>query len=157
MSPADNTPVDRSPSDRSPSDRSPTDHTGLRVMGLDECLERLVAAPVGRFAFELDAEIAVLPVQHVTDGVDVCFRTAGDSKIEAALDHDRVAFEVDSFDAATRTGWSVLVQGTAVLVEDESEIKALESRAGRPWVRSLASGHRWIRIRSQSVTGRELA
>ena len=146
-----------SPAERSQGDRSPTDHTGLRVMGLDECLERIVAAPIGRFAFQLDAEIAVLPVQHVLDGVDVCFRTAGDSKIEAALDHDRVAFEVDSFDATTRTGWSVLVQGVAVLVEEPSEIRALESRAGRPWVRSLARGHRWIRVRSQSVTGRELA
>lgn len=162
QTPADQTAVDRSsfdqsPTDQSPTDRSPTDHTGLRVMGLDECLERLVASPIGRFAFQLDAEIAVLPVQHVTDGVDVCFRTAGDSKIEAALDHDRVAFEVDSFDPSTRTGWSVLVQGTAILVEDQAEIRALENRAGRPWVRSLARGHRWIRIRSQSVTGRELA
>ena len=135
----------------------PTDHTGLRVMSLDECLERIVATPIGRFAFELDGELAVLPVQHVIDGVDVCFRTAGDSKIEAALDHDRVAFEIDEFDASTRTGWSVLVQGTAILVQDPVEAKALQERAGRPWVRSLDKGHRWIRIRTQSVTGRELA
>jgi nitroimidazol reductase NimA-like FMN-containing flavoprotein (pyridoxamine 5'-phosphate oxidase superfamily) len=140
-----------------PADRRPTDHTGLRVMGLDECLERIASTPVGRFAFELDGELAVLPVQHVTDGVDVCFRTAGDAKIEAALEHDRVAFEVDQFDPSARTGWSVLVQGTAALVEEPAEVRALEHRVGRPWVPSLTGGHRWIRVRSQSVTGRELA
>jgi nitroimidazol reductase NimA-like FMN-containing flavoprotein (pyridoxamine 5'-phosphate oxidase superfamily) len=156
MSSADSIPADRTPEVTGQGDRNPTDHSGLRVMGLDECLERVVSTPIGRFAFELDGEIAVLPVQHITDGVDVCFRTAGDSKIEAALDHDRVAFEVDGFDATSRTGWSVLVQGTAVLVEDPAEMRAMEARAGRPWVRSLARGHRWIRIRTQSVTGREL-
>ena len=139
------------------TDQRPTDHTGLRVMGLDESLERLAAVPIGRFAFLLDGEVAVLPVQHTLDGVDVCFRTAGDSKIEAALDGARVAFEVDEFDPVTHKGWSVLVQGTPVLVDDDAEVRALEDRAARPWVPQLARGHRWIRVRTQNLTGRELA
>jgi nitroimidazol reductase NimA-like FMN-containing flavoprotein (pyridoxamine 5'-phosphate oxidase superfamily) len=139
------------------TDRRPTDHTGLRVMGLDECLDRLAGVPVGRFAFLLDGEIAVLPVQHTLDGVDVCFRTSGDSKIEAALDGDRVAFEVDHFDPQTRTGWSVLVQGVPVLVDDDAEVRALEDRSAGAWVPLVAGRHEWIRVRSQNVTGRELA
>ena len=137
-------------------DQRPTDHTGLRVMGLDESLERLTGVPIGRFAFLLDGEISVLPVQHTLDGVDVCFRTAGDSKIEAALDGDRVAFEVDQFDPVTRKGWSVLVQGTPVLVDDPAEVKTLDSLAGRAWVPQVAKHHRWIRVRTQNLTGREL-
>jgi uncharacterized protein len=132
---------------------SPTDHTGLRVMGIDECLERIASVRVGRLAFHLDGEIAVLPVVHVLEGVDVCFRTAGDSKIQAAVDHARVTYEVDSFDAATRSGWSVVVNGNAVIA-DEEDTRALTDGSGRPWIPD--EGLVWIRVRTQSVTGREL-
>ena len=124
-------------------------------MGLDECLERLAEAPVGRFAFLLDGEISVLPVVHTLDGVDICFRTRGDSKIEAAVDKERVAYEVDDWDAGTRTGWSVLVQGTAVIVSDASDLKRLEGNARRSWV-DLKGSYTWIRVRTQSITGRAL-
>jgi nitroimidazol reductase NimA-like FMN-containing flavoprotein (pyridoxamine 5'-phosphate oxidase superfamily) len=132
---------------------SATDHTGLRVMGLDECLERIASVRVGRLAFHLDGEIAVLPVVHVVDGVDVCFRTAGDSKIQAAIDRARVTYEVDAFDAETRSGWSVVVNGNAVIA-DEEDTRALTDGSGRPWVPD--EGLVWIRVRTQSVTGREL-
>lgn len=132
---------------------SATDHTGLRVMGIDECLERIASVPVGRLAFHLDGEIAVLPVVQVLDGVDVCFRTAGDSKIQAAIDHARVTYEVDAFDAETRSGWSIVVNGNAVIA-DEEDTRALTDGSGRPWVPD--EGLVWIRVRTQSVTGREL-
>ena len=133
-----------------------TDHTGLRVMELDDCLERLTRAPLGRLGFVLDGELCILPVNHTVDGVDICFRTSGDSKLEAASDHDRVAYEVDEFDPATRTGWSVLVQGTAVIVTEQDELDRLEGSAARPWVPQLRAGYSWVRVRTQSITGREL-
>ena len=133
------------------------DHTGMVVLGLDECLARLAATPIGRVAFRLDGGITVLPVAHVVDGVDVCFRTAGPSKIQAALDGDQVAFEADGYDASDRSGWSVVVQGPAVLVVDASELRALESRADAPWIELPGEGTRWIRIRAESVSGREIA
>ena len=133
---------------------SATDHTGLRVMGIDECLQRIASVPVGRLAFHLDGEIAVLPVAHVLQGVDICFRTAGDSKIQAAVDRARVTYEVDAFDAHTHSGWSVVVNGNAVIA-DEEEARALQEGSGRPWVPD--AGLVWLRVRTQSVTGRELA
>jgi nitroimidazol reductase NimA-like FMN-containing flavoprotein (pyridoxamine 5'-phosphate oxidase superfamily) len=134
----------------------PTDHTGLEVLDLDECLARLAQVPVGRLGFRLDGELTILPVAHTVDGVDVCFRTAGDSKIQVAVDRDRVAFEVDQFDATTRTGWSVLVQGTATIVDDESDIRRLDQAARAPWVPPHPGPSTWVRIRTQSVTGRAL-
>lgn len=133
-----------------------TDHTGLQILDLDECLERLVEVPVGRVAFHLDGELAILPVAHIVDGVDICFRTTGDSKIQAAVDRDTVAFEVDHFDATTHKGWSVLVQGTALVVDDEAEVRRLASVAGKPWVPLREGPITWVRVRTQSVTGREL-
>jgi uncharacterized protein len=140
---------------RDPQQR-PTDHTGLRILGLDDCLERLSATPVGRIAFPLDGEITILPVAHVVDGVDVCFRTTGDSKIQAALDHDKVAYEVDGYDADSRTGWSVLVQGTAVIEDVDADVERLDRIARRPWVPMHEEASTWVRVRTQSITGREL-
>ncbi|GAB3082812.1 pyridoxamine 5'-phosphate oxidase family protein [Pedococcus soli] len=133
-----------------------TDHTGLRVLDLEDCLTRLGAAPVGRLAFPLDGEIAVLPVNHLLDGVDICFRTAGGSKIQAALDGDAVSFQVDEWDAAARSGWSVLVHGTAAVVTDEAEAARLVSLARRPWVRLDEREARWVRVSTRQVTGRML-
>lgn len=138
------------------ADLRATDHTGLRILGLDDCLERLARTPVGRIAFALDGELTILPVAHLLDGVDVCFRTTGDSKIQAAVDRDRVAYEVDGFDATTRTGWSVIVQGTATVEDDEDDIRRLDLSARLPWVVSRSDVSTWIRIRTQNVSGREL-
>ena len=135
---------------------APTDHTGLHVLSLEECLTHLGQSPVGRVAFPLDGEIAVLPVNHLLDGTDICFRTLGDSKIQAAVDHERVAFEVDAHDESTRSGWSVLVQGTAVVVADPDDVRRLEGLARRPWVPGEPSTMTWIRVRSYSLTGRAL-
>ena len=134
----------------------PTDHTGLEVLDLEECLARLVEVPVGRLAFQLDGELTILPVVHTLDGVDVCFRTTGDSKIQAAVDHDPVAFEVDQFDASTRTGWSVVVQGTALVVDDEADVRRLDLVARAPWVPPHPGPSTWVRVRTQSITGRAL-
>lgn len=140
----------------STEDLRPTDHTGLRVMGIEECLERMARVPVGRLAFELDGEICVLPVNHILKGVDICFRTAGSSKLEAAVSRDTVAYEVDQFDARAHTGWSVLVQGTALVVDDDEDLRSLEHAAPRSWVAQHTAGYRWVRVRGQSITGREL-
>lgn len=138
-------------------DGSATDHSGLGVLDFDVALDRLRAVPIGRFGFVHGGEVLVLPVQHVVHGVDICFRTAGDAKIEVARDHGRVAYEVDSFDAATRTGWSVLVQGTAELVRDPDEVRDLDESAPTPWLASLAGEHDWVRLRPHAISGREVA
>ncbi|KGN37809.1 pyridoxamine 5'-phosphate oxidase family protein [Knoellia subterranea] len=133
------------------------DHSGLEVLDFDVALDRLRAVPIGRFAFVHSGEVLVLPVQHVVHGVDVCFRTAGDAKIEVARDHGRVAYEVDAFDPATRTGWSVLVQGTAEIVRDPDETRDLDDLAPAPWLGSLATEREWVRLRPHAITGREVA
>jgi hypothetical protein len=133
----------------------PTDHTGLRVLTFDECLLRLAECPVGRFAFLNDGEIDVLPVNHTVDGLNIYFRTRGGSKIEAAVNSDRVSFEADSYDERAMDGWSVLVYGTAEIVEPR-DILRLEPIARDSWVPPDSSEMTWVRIRSAAITGRAL-
>lgn len=133
-----------------------TDHSGLRVMGTDECLERLAGTVIGRVAFVHDGEVVLLPVHHVMHGTDVCFRTSGSSKIEAASDHDPMTYEVDEYDVSTRAGWSVTVSGTASILYDDDVIADLESRDAAPWTIGDPEMSVWIRIRADAITGREL-
>lgn len=135
---------------------TPIDHSGLRVMLLAECLERLDHASVGRLGFSRQGEIIVLPVHHVLRGSHICFRTSGGSKIEAAADHDPVGFEVDEFDPLNHTGWSVTVTGIASVVTDESVVAELVALDRSPWHVGESEVDVWVEIRCDEIAGREI-
>ena len=129
------------------------DHAGLEALPLEVCLRLLESVPVGRVSFYTDGEVVTLPVNHVVDGQDVVFRTDRGSKLSAADRKDHVAFEADDYDLRTRTGWSVLVNGRAEVVHEDSEIQRLSRLGLYPWVTAVDRPF-WIRIRPTSVTGR---
>jgi nitroimidazol reductase NimA-like FMN-containing flavoprotein (pyridoxamine 5'-phosphate oxidase superfamily) len=96
-----------------------------------------------------------LPVNFLVDGQDVLFRTGPGSKL-ASLDVGRyVGFEVDSYDTATHSGWSVVVNGLAEIVEDDDDIARLDALGLAPW--GAAEDQTWVRIRPASITGRRIA
>jgi uncharacterized protein len=133
----------------------PTDHAGLEVLPLRECLRLLTQVPVGRLGFDVDGEVVILPVNHAVDGDTVVFHAAPGSKLSAAEGLHTVVFEADDYDAVTRTGWSVLVNGRAETVFDETEIQALGRLELAPWPDAVDRPF-WIRIRPSSVTGRRI-
>ena len=62
--------------------------------------------------------------------VDGCivFRSSPGSKLSAAASRAVVAFEVDDYNAADRSGWSVLVVGQSNVVDDvDMRFNALEA------------------------------
>jgi nitroimidazol reductase NimA-like FMN-containing flavoprotein (pyridoxamine 5'-phosphate oxidase superfamily) len=136
-------------------DDGPTDRRGLRVLDLEECLSRTAHHEVGRVAFASDGDMTILPVTYLLDGAGVSFLTTWGSKLQVAADGGRMAFEVDETDPATRTGWSVLFQGSASIVEDPARISRLDARLPGLWV---PAGTRtfWVHLRPDSVSGREI-
>jgi nitroimidazol reductase NimA-like FMN-containing flavoprotein (pyridoxamine 5'-phosphate oxidase superfamily) len=131
----------------------PIDHAGMEVLSFDSCLSLLAAVPVGRVGFVANGEVVVLPVNFVIDGQAVVFRTASGSKLFGAEDKNVVAFEADNYDDITESGWSVLVNGRAEVVEDDAEIGRLSRLGLQPWPNALDRPF-WIRISPTSVTGR---
>ena len=136
-------------------DEGPTDRRGLRVLTLDECLSRVSRLTVGRVAFAADGDLTILPVTYLLDGPSVSFLTTWGSKLQVAADGGRMAFEVDESDPGARTGWSVLVQGSAAIVDDADHVRDLEARLPELWVPTDTPAF-WVHLRADSVSGREI-
>jgi nitroimidazol reductase NimA-like FMN-containing flavoprotein (pyridoxamine 5'-phosphate oxidase superfamily) len=130
------------------------DSGGLQILSVGECRALLAAAPIGRIVFTDRALPAVQPVNFVMDDGCVVIRAAPGSKLGAAARDAVVAFEIDDFDAATRTGWSVVLVGHACVVTHEDELTRLRELPLHSW----APGCRdhFIRIMPEMITGRRI-
>ena len=132
-----------------------TDQAGLEILHLGDMFRLLATAAIGRIGFMADDEVAVLPVRFLVDGQDVVFRTYAGSKLSHIEVGHYVCFEVDSYDADQRTGWSVVIRG---LVEKESE--AACARLDAPGLEAWGDATQerlWMRIRPTTITGRRMA
>lgn len=127
----------------------------FRAMDRQECLRLLATVPLGRVVYTRQALPAVLPVNFVLDAdSSVLLRTSAGSDLVRAVDGVVVAFEADEFDAASRSGWSVVVTGPASVVTDPAEHERLLRSGPQSWMPIREDV--FIRIESAMVTGREL-
>ncbi|KRV51221.1 pyridoxamine 5'-phosphate oxidase [Wenjunlia vitaminophila] len=129
---------------------------GFRALDRQECLRLLSTAPVGRVVYTRQALPAVLPVNFALDtDTSVLLSTSPASDLARAIDGVVVAFEADEFDAATRSGWSVVVTGQATVVTDPAEHERLSHAGLSSWMPLRDAVY--VRIESEIVTGRELS
>ncbi len=84
----------------------------------DECWDLAASQPVGRLAWTGPDGPTVVPVNFEVTGQRVHLRTAAYSVLARECDDSVVAFEVDTYDEETRSGWSVLMRGHAHLDYD---------------------------------------
>ena len=127
----------------------------FRALDRQECLRLLTKVPVGRVVYTRQALPAVLPINFSLDtDYSVLLRTSRDSDLVRAIDGVVVAFEADEFDAATQSGWSVVVTGRATVVTDPAEHQRLSESGPVSWM--PLDNAVFVRIESEMVTGREL-
>lgn len=124
----------------------------LRELDEAECWELVRSREVGRIAYVDDRGPIVVPITFVLDGEAVLFRVAPYTKLAQHLPGARAAFEVDDIDYFTRSGWSVVLRGTAEMVEHD-DLPAPEDRP-TPWVEGQRTLH--LRLTPDLVTGRRL-
>lgn len=132
------------------------DRLGLIVLSDEECWALIDGTPIGRVAFVHDGEPKVLPVNFLVVGHQIAFRSTSGSKFSTASMRRPVAFEVDGWDVHTRSGWSVLVEGTADLVLDADEEADLEQRGLEPWA-VHDQPMEWVRILPNDISGRRIS
>jgi nitroimidazol reductase NimA-like FMN-containing flavoprotein (pyridoxamine 5'-phosphate oxidase superfamily) len=133
-----------------------TDRAGLEILHLGDCFGLLESVAVGRIGFTAGGEVVILPVNFLLDGQDIVFRTAAGSKLSAVEVGHYVGFEADSYAAAAGTGWSVVVNGLAEVVDSAAETARLDALGLPSWGAGPA-GRVWVRIRPASITGRRIA
>jgi nitroimidazol reductase NimA-like FMN-containing flavoprotein (pyridoxamine 5'-phosphate oxidase superfamily) len=124
----------------------------MRVLDEDECWLLLARAEVGRLAVAVQGDPEIFPVNFVIDNRTVLFRTAEGTKLASVAVSARVAFEVDGFDGATGEAWSVVVRGTAELLEHLNDVYAAQELPLFPW--DAAPKPVFVRITPRAVTGR---
>ncbi len=124
-----------------------------------ECLRLLGTRSVGRLGFlGREGHPLVLPVNYVLDGNAVLIRSGPGAKLAAAEREAPVCLEVDDIDELSRSGWSVLITGTAERLRWAHGGKRAAARRGArapvPW----AAGPREhvIRITATKISGRRL-
>ena len=127
---------------------------GLEVLDRAQCDALLRSQQVGRVGV-CSGRPGVFPVLYALLDGDVVFRTAPGEKLIAAALRREVVFEVDDFDAATRSGWSVNVVGIAEELEDPAERARAEALELHPWAGEVRD--RCVRIRAAEVSGRRIA
>ena len=130
--------------------------TGVEVLPTEECLALLAGDEVGRLAVVVGGRPHILPVNYAIDGDVVVFRTANGTKLDGAS-HAAVAFEVDHFDPATRSGWSVVVHGRAedvTATERPDVVARTRSLKIEPWA-DFNKDH-LVRIVAKQITGRRV-
>jgi uncharacterized protein len=126
----------------------------LRALDVDECLRRLATQEIGRIAFCTREGVEVLPVNgRLVEGA-IVFRTAYGDRLDDLASRVPAAYEVDSVDSITGTGWSVVVHGTTEEVWEPEELERLRALPFHPW----APGRRehFVRLLPERITGREI-
>jgi uncharacterized protein len=130
------------------------ERTGLESLSEEACWERLRAAQVARLAVVVGTQPDIFPVNYLVEDQTLLVRTSPGTKLAAAVLNGRVAVEIDEVDPLDRSGWSVVVHGSAAEIERLPELLAAEDTGLEPFARAVKN--RWLRITPDVVTGRRL-
>jgi nitroimidazol reductase NimA-like FMN-containing flavoprotein (pyridoxamine 5'-phosphate oxidase superfamily) len=131
-------------------DMDQTKDAAVFALSEEECWNLLSRGEVGRLAVAVNGEPDIFPVNYVTDGPRVLFRTAPGSKLAEISVNPHVAFEVDEHDQSFAA--SVVLKGVAKRLELQRDIDAADALPLAPWIPTLK--YRWVQISPVSISGR---
>ena len=106
---------------------------------------------VGRLAVVVEDHPDIFPVNHVVDHGTIVFRTAEGTKLASAIGR-LVAFEVDGYDVASGSAWSVVVKGRAHEILEMGDVLDALSLPVFPW--HDAPKPRFVRVEPIAITWR---
>ena len=120
----------------------------------EECLRLLRRTTVGRLVFTTGALPAIRPVRFGVDADAIVIRVATGSPLAAAATGAVVAFEADEIHTDLPGGWTVVVTGTAELVDNPAELRRIGQLGLESWEPSGPDG--FLRIPATVVSGRRM-
>jgi uncharacterized protein len=117
-----------------------------------DCWALLENAEIARVAWQSESGVAMVPVNYRVEDGAVWFRIDPASTLAREVGGARVVLEVDQVEPQSRTGWSVIVVGTAELVDylDAPDV-LVDMQVWAPGPHPL-----FVRVNASEVTGRRL-
>ena len=123
----------------------------MDVLSADESWKLLSSVTLGRLVTCVEGYPEIFPVNFVVQRKTVLFRTAEfASKLFTVVMNAQVAFEADDHDVAE--GWSVIVKGTAQVLNTSGEIEEAQRAQLLPW--TAGEKPRFVRVFPSEITGR---
>jgi nitroimidazol reductase NimA-like FMN-containing flavoprotein (pyridoxamine 5'-phosphate oxidase superfamily) len=121
-----------------------------------QCRDLLTTSDLARVAWQTADGPQVLPVTYVCYGDTFVFRTSPYGPLSEMIEPTDVALEVDDLDQQRRSGWSVVVQGSAAAVAEPAEMVHLWTVAGLvPWAPGIRNV--FIQVTPRRISGRMLS
>ncbi|GAB3701806.1 pyridoxamine 5'-phosphate oxidase family protein [Corynebacterium nasicanis] len=123
----------------------------FRTLSTEQSLAYLEDVQPGRIVTRRKEDIEIFPINFVVDGESIYFRTAEGSKLFSLSLNQDVLFEADGLQGGT--AWSVIVRGTAEVLEKAEDVAHAETLGLKPWAPTLK--YNWVRINASDISGRE--
>jgi hypothetical protein len=129
---------------------------GAQRLDEAEAIRLLASISYGRVVFTIKSLPAIRPVNHLVDEGRVIIRTQLTAAISGAVrssDGVIVAYEADSIDPQTQTGWSIVVTGHAHTITDPDQVLRYEQLL-HPWINHADTV---VAIEPEIITGFRIA
>ncbi|MBG6237848.1 nitroimidazol reductase NimA-like FMN-containing flavoprotein (pyridoxamine 5'-phosphate oxidase superfamily) [Mycetocola sp. CAN_C7] len=127
-----------------------SDDGPITVLTKDEAWEFLRKRTMGRLAVSVAGHPDIFPINYYADDDSIVFRTAPGSKLLEVTINSSVALETDAY--GPNEAWSVVVKGTAAVIEKQDDIYAAEVLPLRSWVPTVKPI--FVRVTPTEVNGR---
>lgn len=122
----------------------------ILVLTEDQCWQLLEGTQHGRLVSVVGGRADIFPVNAAAQDRTLVFRTAPGTKLAEVAVNENVLFEADGI--LSDQAWSVVVRGTARVLDSDAELAQAEELNLKPWVPTLKD--HYVRIEPTEITGR---
>lgn len=123
----------------------------MDVLSAEESWNLLSGMTLGRLVTCVEGYPEIFPVNFVVQHRTVLFRTAEfATKLFTVVMNAHVVFEADNHNVSE--GWSVIVKGTAYVLNTSAEIEEARRAQLLPW--TAGSKPRYVRVDPTEISGR---
>ena len=126
------------------------DNHPIAVLDDRQAWDLLSSVALGRLVTSFGGQLEIFPVNFAVQGGTVLFRTAEGTKLFTTVMNEKVIFEADDHTASE--GWSVIVRGTARMLNSSEDIHEAEQAGLIPWV--ATEKLRYVRITPTEISAR---
>lgn len=122
----------------------------IEILKEDEALELMGDQQLGRLVVRIKDDFDIYPLNYVVNEGKIYFRTAEGSKLFTVSINERVLFEAD--DHTEDKAWSVIVKGSARILQKTDEIQKADELPLKPWLPTLK--YNYVEITPEEISGR---